>query len=149
MRPIEKLKKKFSVDILGVVVASLCALHCTLLPVALSFFLVTPSFLKEQAHVEEWMHQSLILLSILIAFVSLKKSFYTHKQAIVINLSFIGIAALLASILLPHTVTHLSQSETIFVVIGSLSLAIAHLYNWKLLRQSRIDLNNDSLSRPK
>ena len=122
-------------DFIGFGTSILCAIHCATLPFLLTFApLAGLQFLDNP-----WIEYSIILLSLLIAINSLMGSYSRHHQKLaalvlaVIGFVFIGFGQLL----------ELEWTEVLLTAAGGVMIAIAHLVNWKLIRQSSVNNHNN------
>lgn len=110
-------------DRIGITAASLCALHCILLPVLLPALpLLGLSFLADHT----WEHVFLILTAILGTFALLSGFRKYHKRLYPFYLLFLGITI--------YWVKHdFSESlQPYFIVIGASLIVAAHVINLKL-----------------
>ena len=123
-------------DFLGFSASMLCAIHCAALPFLLSMApLAGLQFLDNH-----WIEYSIILLSLFIASNSLIGSYRKHHQkflALIIALigfSLVGLGQVLEA----------EWKEVLFTSTGGAIIAIAHLVNWKLIKQSKRTLYSQS-----
>ena len=127
------LKFSISMDKLGIGVAALCAAHCVLLPILISSFsLIGLASLSTDHHSNEWLHWFFIALSIFFAMISLGKGYLRHKNTLIFCLAILGSGFLITS---AFPITFISQGESLFVILGSLCLSIAHMRNWKIIEK--------------
>ncbi len=132
----ENPKYSTSMDKFGILVASLCAAHCLFLPVLLSSLpLLEGTSLNNEDHSDEWLHWLFIALSIYFAGASLGKGYLRHKNLTIFCLAILGPTFLIASLLpMPYFSNKFIESESFFVILGSLCLSIAHICNWKIMK---------------
>lgn len=123
-------------DKTGTTISWLCAVHCLILPFAITFLPLSGlSFLVDEK--VEWL---IISLSVLIALVSLLPAYLQHhgKSRSLILFTF-GIGSIIVS--------HLFFEDSavwkmLFIVCGAVSISAAHLLNHRSCRQcQRIEAN--------
>lgn len=110
-------------DHIGITASTLCAIHCAIVPVILTFlplagvgFLATPVF--------EW---SMIALALLLGVLSILLSYVrTHRRA----LPLLILAAGFAAVVLGHIYLK-GWIEAVVVPLGGLTIAAAHFVNFK------------------
>jgi hypothetical protein len=110
-------------DRIGMTASTICALHCAIVPILLTFlplagigFLAHPLF--------EW---GMIILALLLGVSSIFMSYFrTHRKALPMLMLVIGFAM----IILGHTYLK-SWVEAIVVPLGGLIIAGAHFVNFK------------------
>jgi hypothetical protein len=110
-------------DRIGITAASLCALHCILLPVLLPALpLLGLSFLADHA----WEHVFLIATGILGTFALFSGFKKYHKRLYPFYLLFLGIAI--------YWIKHdfAENLQPYFIVIGASLIVAAHVINLKL-----------------
>lgn len=115
-------------DFIGFSASMLCAIHCAALP----FLLAMAPLAGLQFLDNLWIEYSIILLSFLIASNALVRGYRRHHHKswalVTATVGFILIA-------LGHTLGS-EQVEIFFTPIGGVLIAIAHLINWKHIRQA-------------
>jgi len=110
-------------DRIGITAASLCALHCILLPVLLPALpLLGLSFLADHA----WEHVFLIMTAILGSIALFSGFRKYHKRLYPFYLLFLGVAI--------YWIKHdFSESlQPVFIVVGASLIVAAHVINLKL-----------------
>lgn len=110
-------------DKLGITAASLCALHCLLLPILLPALpLLGLSFLAD--HV--WEHVFLLVTAVLGSFAILSGFKHYHKRLYPLYLLLIGVFV--------YWIKHdfSEESQPIFILIGASLIVGAHVINLKL-----------------
>ncbi len=114
-------------DFVGFSASMLCAIHCALLPFLLSMApLAGLQFLDNP-----WIEYSIILLSFLIASNALVQGYRRHHQkAVALVIAIIGFIL----IGLGHALG-IEILEVLLTPVGGVSIAIAHLVNWKHIHQ--------------
>jgi len=113
-------------DHIGFTASTLCAIHCALMPFVITLLpLLGLEFLSSI-----WVEISIIALSIVIGISSLIPSYVKyHRKLLPLLLLIIGFILIFG--------THFfgfHELEPILVPIGGLTIAGAHLLNWKLNR---------------
>jgi hypothetical protein len=107
-------------DFAGVITASLCAVHCTLVPIFLSLGLTTNT---SHDHTFDFVMMS---IGVLIAGYSLVKDYIkSHKNPMPLFLALVGFVTLFIGI-----ETH--GDLFILNILGGLLIVVSHLVNWKL-----------------
>jgi len=110
-------------DSIGMTASTLCAIHCAIVPIILTFlpltglgFLTNPLF--------EW---GMIILALILGVSSIFLSYFrTHKRALPLFLLVIGFVAVIAG----HIYLR-GWVEAIVVPLGGLTIAVAHFVNFK------------------
>lgn len=116
-------KNRSRLDKIGMTASTLCALHCAVVPLLLTFLplsglgiLTHPLF--------EW---GMVLLALLLGVSSIFLSYFrTHRRAMPLLLLLIGFVAIIAG----HIYLH-GWLEAIIVPAGGLTIALAHFLNYK------------------
>ena len=124
-------------DFIGFSASMLCAVHCAALPFLLSLApLAGLQFLENP-----WIEYCIILLSFFIASSALIHGYRKHHQK---KLSVL--IAILGFILI--AVGHLFESsewwEIVFTSLGGVTIAVAHLINWRHIKLSEKVVFNGS-----
>ncbi|WP_462266807.1 MerC domain-containing protein [Mucilaginibacter sp.] len=113
-------------DHIGIGVSILCAIHCALLPVVITMLpLIRLKFLTHPA-----IELSIILTSLSIGLISLGKSWRSHQSYLPFGLLVAGFLSIAA-----EHFWNLNGLGWLLLVMGSILISLAHLFNWKLLRQ--------------
>jgi len=115
-------------DFLGFSASVLCALHCAALP-----FLLTLAPLAGLQFLDNpWIEYTFILLSLLIASNALIHGYRRHHQkSLPLIVAFAGFVLIALGRLI-----ELEWSEILFTSCGGITIAIAHLINWKQIQLS-------------
>lgn len=118
-------------DFIGFSASMACAIHCAVLP-----FLLTLAPLAGLEVLENpWIEYSFILVSLGIASSALIHGYRKHHQKsmslIIVGFGFLFI---MAGQLLPYEWTEITLTAT-----GGVIVAIAHLVNWRHIRQSEVE----------
>ncbi len=117
----------FNLDFLGFSASFLCAIHCAVLPILLTFSAMAGLEFLEDPIVEYGM----IGLSAVFASLSLISSYKkTHRN----NLPLLIVAFGFSFIAMSH-VKDSEVFEAVFMTIGGFSIATAHIINWRLCKQ--------------
>ncbi len=110
-------------DVMGFSASFLCAIHCLLMPLVLSFGLVGGLSWLESPLVE-W---TFILSTLVLASWSLLGSLPRHNNKRPLLIAAIGFGIILGIHLLEHIIGHY------FAAIGGVLIAYAHYLNWRLI----------------
>ena len=118
-------------DFLGFSTSLLCAIHCAALP-----FLLTLTPLAGLQFIDNpWVEYAIILLSLFIASNAFVRSYSKHhKKSFVLIIAMVGFALIGAGQLLEP-----EWKEALLTSSGGSMIAIAHLINWKLIKQSKLE----------
>jgi len=119
-----KQKKSYILDVFGVSASFLCALHCSLLPLAIASGLLSNVFMAGHGVFE----MIFIVISVGLAFFSLYQSFVRHGNF----KPLMSFGAGLLLIIIGFNVH--GMAEIILATTGGLIIAYAHLHNIKLNR---------------
>lgn len=123
------MKNRFislNLDFLGFSASFLCAIHCALLPILLTFSAMAGLEFLEDPFIEYGMIGLSAVLASLSLIGSYKKS---HRNPLPLYIVAFGFTSIMFS--------HLGDSEVfeaIFMTIGGFSIAGSHVYNWKLCK---------------
>lgn len=114
-------------DRLGMLLSSLCMVHCALMPV---LFLLAPIGLEliEHDHFHSWIFWPVMLIAV----VAFLRGYFASRQVLTLVLGAVG----LLTLVLAHRFgdwwgSH--ESEYIFSFLGSVTLIVAHLRNIRAL----------------
>ena len=123
-------------DFIGFGASMLCAIHCAALP----FLLTLAPLAGLQFLDNHWIEYTIILFSLIIAANSLVSSYTRHHH------SFLALAVAFSGFLLigAGQLLEFEWTEILLTSCGGILIAIAHLINWKLIKQSRIANSNNS-----
>ena len=119
-------------DKAAISLSALCAVHCLILPVAVSLY---PSVVL-MALQDEKVHLALLIFVIPISIVSLTMGCKKHRQTLIVGLGLIGILLLVMSALFGGDLGG-SRLEVAGTLMGSVVIALSHALNFKLCRSSR------------
>lgn len=109
-------------DVMGFSASFLCAIHCMLMPLVLSFGLVGSSWLESP--LVEW---TFIVSTLILASWSLLGSLPNHNNKRPLVIAAIGFVIILGVHLFEHVVGHFVAA------IGGVLIAYAHYLNWRLM----------------
>jgi len=119
-----------TLDRLGILGSSICAIHCAL-PLLVSF--LSPSF--SSYFENEWIHYLLLVTVIPLALFSFVRSRSLHMKNSPLVLGFLGILFLVLAISVEEPFGFsLKQSELLATVLGSSILILSHFLNLKFIR---------------
>ncbi len=121
-------------DFVGFSASMLCAVHCAALPFLLSLApLAGLQFLNDP-----WIEYVIILTSFFIASYALLHGYRRHhKKPLALIIVTVGFLLIL--------IGHLLDDEWIEIILtscGGATIAIAHLINWKYMKQVQVGLSN-------
>ncbi|MEX0300242.1 MAG: MerC domain-containing protein [Kordiimonas sp.] len=132
MTPVYSARPTSVWDRVGIVVSSICLVHCLVVPFVI---ILLPAFLHDIPE-SEWIHIVLAIVAIPVAFMALTRGYKRHRSIQPCSLALPGISLLCLSLLLhePHWL------ETVVASIGALLLASGHIQNHRLLcRCDKVD----------
>ena len=115
-----------NLDRIGVTASTLCAIHCALVPI----FITALPLLGLEFMANEWVEISMIAISAVLGTLSLSLSYRKQHRKL---LPFLVLITGFILIAIGHF-SGLEALEPIFIPIGGLIVAAAHLVNWKLNR---------------
>ena len=119
-------RKTYKADLLGITASLTCAVHCSVLPLAIAYGLLSTSFLSGHGTVE----MVFIVISIVLAVYTLWGSFQNrHKNPLPLVLFGLGLIGIFAG-LLNH-----GSHEIILATSGGILIAFSHLLNIRLNRR--------------
>jgi hypothetical protein len=112
-------------DWVGVVSSGVCAIHCSLLPLASYLAPAFTTYLEN-----EWVHFLLILLIVPVAGVSFYKTQSIHGQVLPVKLALLGLGLLVGSFGLERIFEfEVDGLELILTISASVLLIAGHLLN--------------------
>jgi hypothetical protein len=116
-----RLKSSINLDKIGISASVICAIHCAFVPVLMTMLpLVGIGFLAKSG-----VESIMIVLSILIAGISLGSSYKLHQKHLPLVLLMIGVILIaIGHLFLPENL------ERFILPIGGLTVAAAHYFNW-------------------
>lgn len=132
-------------DKAGIVVSSACAIHCALMP----FILVALPFVSLGILVEETFEWVMFGIAAGIGLLSVGWGYWKHKAIHPLLIALFGVLSLLIGNLMHHAIDHAHHSHshahehlhtnatpyaTSLLVIGGITMVIAHWYNMKVYK---------------
>ena len=118
-------------DRIAITGSAICLLHCIAMPVFLSIFPSSITVLLQDEQFHQLMVWLVIHSSLLAVFIGCRK----HKDSWVLAGVVIGILVMAFTAIFGHDALG-ESGEKIFTIIGATVLAISHMRNYKLCRQS-------------
>ena len=126
MNNIQALSDKVAIGL-----SFLCIAHCLALPLIVVLLPVLTAFNLQDEAVHFWMLAAVIPTSLFALTVGCRK----HTNYNVMGLGIVGLTIILASAFLGHDL--LGQTgETVLTTLGAIIIAVGHLINQRLCRQS-------------
>lgn len=111
-------------DRAATVASLLCLLHCLALPLLIA---ALPSLAKV-LDVPESFHMAVVIFALPSSLLALLSGKAKHRSPLPLLVGLAGLAALIVALALLHD----SALETPATVVGSVALAAAHVWNWRL-----------------
>lgn len=111
-------------DSIGFSASFICAIHCALMPILFATLTLTPLSFLANPKFEE----IVILISLIIAILSLSSSFRHHKSLIPLFTAIFGFIIIFTSHFFEY-------KESILTPIGAFTVAFSHLVNFKYYRK--------------
>jgi hypothetical protein len=122
-------------DLTGIALSFTCLLHCLALPLALLF---APA-LSRWIALPEGVHAAILLLALPAAAIAMRDGWRRHRRAMPALLAAAGLG-LLSLGLSAHegwiAATHPEAADRLLTSLGALTLAAAHLVNWRWRHRS-------------
>ncbi len=109
-------------DLLGFAGSTLCALHCSALPLLLAMGMLS-GFEWMESH---WVEYVFFISAVLLAGYTIVRSFLKHRKPLALIVVSAGFISFLAGI-----VQH-NHAEIGFTTLGGVLIAIAHIINWRV-----------------
>lgn len=119
-------------DKLAVGLSIICAVHCLVLPLMLGLF---PILASTSLH-DTAFHQAMLWIVIPLSSIALGVGCRQHKDLYVIILGVLGLATLILTTLLGHSMLNLA-GERAFSLAGGIVLSTGHVRNYILCRTDR------------
>lgn len=121
-------------DRFAIMLSGICAIHCILLPIAVSAMPLFMASIDHDHHLHDFVfHQAILLFILPVSIIALITGFRSHQQALPIIIASIGLTILVTVALfaekmidggiMPH------DGETILTVIGGITHAVGHILN--------------------
>ena len=114
-------------DQLAVGLSGLCIAHCLMLPLLMTFY--SSSLLLIVG--DEIFHKMIVLIATPVSGLALFTGCNRHRNSLVPALGISGLIVLIASATFVHDVWG-ELAEAVATVIGSLTLAASHVFNFRL-----------------
>ena len=105
----------------GIFLTALCAIHCLAMP----FVLATLPFLGD--YISETFERVLVVVSLSLAFIILRKDYIKHQQIIPLLMLLLGGILQISALFFAS-----KQFEITLLLVGGLSICIGYYINWKL-----------------
>lgn len=118
-----KAKKTDRWDRWGLVLSSLCALHCLLTPILLLSLPVWGSVLEQ-----EWVHIGLAFFVLPVGLYAFFSGYRHHADKRVLALGLVGLALIVGATVVPHEWVEFQELDVV-TIAGSLLLMTGHLLN--------------------
>lgn len=116
-------KYRTKADLIGMAVAILCAIHCSILPIAIAYGVISSSTQLDHSIVE----YLFLILSISIAFISLWYSYKKkHKNAMPLIIASIGFIIFLLGM------ANIAGLHILMTTSGGILIALSHFVNWRI-----------------
>lgn len=115
-------------DLLGFAGSTLCALHCSALPVLLAMGMLS-GFEWMESH---WVEYAFFISAVSIAGYTILRSYMEHRKPLALMIVCAGFVMFLAGI-----VQH-NHAEIGLTTLGGVLIAIAHIINWKEQHSSKL-----------
>lgn len=113
-----------ALDRAGVALSLVCLIHCLAAPLAMSALPALAWALPESVF-----HIALLVLVLPVGVLAFARGYRRHGDLAVLLTGATGLTLLVGGTLLAHRIGHVA--ETLVVVAGTLTLAWAHLRNWR------------------
>lgn len=122
---VSKTKKVTFLDKVGILISSLCLIHCLLLPVLIIAFPTVASFLNLT---EDRSHMFMILFLVPAAGFAIYSGYRMHGERSPMKWLFSGVALVVFGTFFVHDfLSH--EWEYLFVILGSIALVRGHILN--------------------
>lgn len=120
-----------NLDVVGITASILCAIHCLGLPFIVAIFPLSGLVILDNPMIE----LSFIFLSFILAIAALSHGYFKHHlktgPVLTVSIGFIFIAA-------GQLVEFAKWWEIGFTSSGAMVVALAHYFNWRLIKKSRV-----------
>ena len=128
-------------DRFAIILSGVCAIHCILLPVAVS---VIPLLAVTIQHGQQlhhfWFHQFILIFIVPVSVLALITGFRAHRQWFPVGVSLIGLMILTTIALFAGTLISLRiiphQAEMLITLSGGIIHAIGHILNLLATRKT-------------
>lgn len=115
-------------DLLGFAGSTLCALHCSALPLLLAMGMLS-GFEWMESH---WVEYVFFLSAVILAGYTILRSFLKHRKPLALIVVSAGFISFLIGI-----VQH-NHAEIGFTTLGGVLIAVAHIINWKVTNKQSV-----------
>ena len=119
-------------DFSAISLSCLCLIHCLALPFVVALLPIVGIF------AEEWVHQVLVLLAVPVTTFAILSSWSNERNSLFIFGAVCGLALLLAAAF----VEALHDMEVLLTTIGALTLALSHVWRWRVRSGRRVEAVN-------
>lgn len=116
-------EKTLTWDRVGIVLSSLCAIHCLATPI----LILTLPVLGEFFHAE-WVHLLMAIAILPVGLFAFWSGYKHHRQKSVLIMGVVGLAMICAASVLPHEWVEVMEHDVV-TIAGSLLLVAAHILN--------------------
>jgi hypothetical protein len=121
-------------DRLAILLSSICAVHCLLLPVALTLLPIMQGSVLDEAS----FHVLFLFLVVPTSVIALSVGCRTHKNLQTAALGTVGLAILVVTAFWGHDLVGYN-GERVMATVGGAILAASHILNYKLCRADSCD----------
>lgn len=115
-------------DLLGFAGSTLCALHCSALPILLAMGMLS-GFEWMESH---WVEYAFFISAIGIAGYTILKSYLVHRKPLALMVACTGFILFLIGI-----VQH-NHAEIGLTTLGGVLIAVAHVINWRIQQSNKL-----------
>lgn len=122
-------------DLLGFAGSTLCALHCSVLPVLFAMGMLS-GFEWMESH---WVEYIFFISALCIAGYTILRSYLEHRKPLALMIACTGFLIFLIGV-----VQH-NHAEIGFTTFGGVLIAIAHIINWKEQHSSKMAVVQSSV----
>lgn len=116
-------EKTLTWDRIGIVLSSLCAIHCLATPLLILLLPVMGEFFHA-----EWVHILMAVVILPVGLFAFWSGYKHHRQVKVLSLGVLGLAMICAASVLPHEWVEVMEHDVV-TIIGSFVLITAHVLN--------------------
>lgn len=121
-------------DRFAIMLSGICAIHCILLPIAVSAMPLFVASIDHDHHLHDFVfHQAILLFILPVSIIALYTGFRSHQQIMPIAIASIGLLFLVSVALFAEKMIESGimqhEGETILTVIGGVTHAVGHILN--------------------
>jgi hypothetical protein len=121
-------------DRFAIMLSGICAIHCILLPIAVSAMPIFVASIDHDDHLHDFVfHQAILLFILPVSIIALYTGFRSHQQLTPIAIASIGLLFLVSVALFAERMIESGimqhEGETILTVIGGVTHALGHILN--------------------